>query len=120
MCSRAQHSRSPKSADSRAALQSSPPQAEAERAEEKHYLYQALYTCSELEQEHRNAGQVVTELFDLWVSDPGRLPESYVADVEGWGAPRVVADYIAGMTDNFILQQYRDAELRSVEWNSRA
>jgi dGTPase len=91
------------------------PQAEAERAEEKRYLYDTLYTCADLEQEHRKAAHVVTELFDLWVSEPDLLPESYEADVETWGAPRVVADYIAGMTDNFILQQYADAQLRSVE-----
>jgi dGTPase len=96
------------------------PQAEAERAEEKRYLFDTLYTCSELEQEHSKAGRVVTELFDLWVSDPGRLPDSYAADVQTSGAPRVVADYIAGMTDNFILQQYRDAQLGSVELESRA
>lgn len=96
------------------------PEAEAERAEGKRYLYDALYTCRELEQEHRKAAQVVAELFDLWVSDPCRLPESYIADVEGWGAPRVVADYIAGMTDNFILQQYRGAQLGSVEWTGGA
>jgi dGTPase len=91
------------------------PQAEAERAEEKRYLFDTLYTCPDLEQEHRKAAHVVTELFDLWVSEPERLPESYAADVQTSGPPRVVADYIAGMTDNFILQQYADVQPRSVE-----
>ncbi len=84
-------------------------QAEAERAEGKRYLYETLYTCVALEQEHLNAENVVTELFDLWVRDPGELPESYLEEVETAGAPRVAADYIAGMTDNFILQQYADS-----------
>lgn len=85
-------------------------QAEAERSEEKRYLYDTLYTCSALEMEHAKAEQVVSELFDFWVREPEQLPESYRAEVKSEGPARVVADYIAGMTDNFILLQY--AEVR--------
>jgi dGTPase len=83
--------------------------AEAERAEGKRYLYKTLYTCPVLEEEHANAEAVVTELFDLWVQQPEQLPESYRAEIESDGAARVTADYIAGMTDNFILLQYAEA-----------
>jgi dGTPase len=48
-------------------------------------------------------------LFDFWVREPEQLPESYLAEIEAEGAPRVAADYIAGMTDNFILLQYAEA-----------
>ena len=49
---------------------------------------------------------MVTELFDFWVREPEELPEAYVAEIETEGLARVVADYIAGMTDSFILLQY--------------
>ena len=62
-----------------------------------------------LEQEHAKAEAVVTELFEFWVREPEQLPESYLAEIEREGAPRVTADYIAGMTDNFILLQYAEA-----------
>lgn len=84
------------------------PGAEAQRHEEKRYLYDTLYTCPELELEHSKAEQVVTELFEFWVREPEQLPEAYFAEVESEGVARVVADYIAGMTDNFILLQYAD------------
>ena len=84
------------------------PGVEAERREEKEYLYRALYTCSALEREHEKAESVVTELFEFWTSEPEELPESYFAEIETEGLPRVIADYIAGMTDNFILMQYAD------------
>lgn len=84
------------------------PKAQAERLEEKRYLYDSLYTCPALELEHDKAEQVVTELFEFWVRDPGQLPESYFAEIESEGVPRVVADYIAGMTDQFILLQYAE------------
>ncbi|HEY0163201.1 MAG TPA: dNTP triphosphohydrolase [Edaphobacter sp.] len=81
-------------------------QAEAERLEEKRYLYDTLYTCEVLEREHDKAKEVVTALFDFWVDSPDDLPPSYVEEIESEGLARVVADYIAGMTDSFIFEQY--------------
>lgn len=85
-------------------------QAEADRLQEKRYLYDTLYTCPALELEHSKAEEVVKELFQFWVNEPEQLPDAYFAQVQTEGLARVVADYIAGMTDNFILLQY--AEVR--------
>jgi dGTPase len=82
------------------------PQVEAERLQEKRYLYDTLYTCEPLETEHDKAEEVVTTLFDHWINDPEELPISHFEEVENEGLARVVADYIAGMTDSFILLQY--------------
>jgi dGTPase len=87
-------------------------EAEAERVQEKRYLYDTLYTCSALELEHSKAEEVVKELFEYWVNEPEELPEAYFAQVESEGLARVVADYIAGMTDNFILLQYAEVRRR--------
>ena len=88
------------------------PVTEAERLEEKNYLYASLYTCPALELEHEKAETVVTELFEFWAREPEALPESYFAEIETEGLARVIADYIAGMTDNFILLQYADVRRR--------
>ncbi len=82
------------------------PQAEAERLQEKRYLYDTLYTCEALENEHDKAEEVVTTLFDYWINAPEELPQGYFDEVQDEGLARVVADYIAGMTDSFILLQY--------------
>jgi dGTPase len=82
------------------------PQVEGERLQEKRYLYDTLYTCGPLEIEHNKAEEVVTALFNHWVNDPEELPVSHFEEVENEGLARVVADYIAGMTDSFILDQY--------------
>jgi dGTPase len=81
---------------------------EALRLEAKRYLYANLYNCNELAYDHNEAARVITELFQAWTRDPLLLPQSYATRVQEEGAPRVVADYIAGMTDNFILAQYAD------------
>ena len=82
------------------------PQVQAERLQEKRYLYDTLYTCEPLETEHDKAAEVVAALFDHWINDPEELPVSHFEEVENEGLARVVADYIAGMTDSFILLQY--------------
>ena len=82
------------------------PQAEAERLQEKRYLYDTLYTCEALENEHDKAEEVVKALFNHWINDHEELPQSHFEEVQAEGLARVVADYIAGMTDSFILLQY--------------
>jgi dGTPase len=80
--------------------------AESYRVLEKRYLNDVLYTCNALSLEHEKAEEVVTALFDFWIGEPQELPSGYVEQIETEGLARVVADYIAGMTDSFILLQY--------------
>jgi dGTPase len=82
------------------------PEVESERLQEKQYLYDTLYTCPALDLEHSKAEEVVTALFNFWVEHPEEMPEGYFEEMQQEGLARVVADYIAGMTDAFILLQY--------------
>lgn len=82
------------------------PEVERQRLEEKRYLYDTLYSCSHLTLEHEKAEEVVKALFEFWVEEPEELPQGYREEIEEQGLARVVADYLAGMTDSFILQQY--------------
>ena len=82
------------------------PAVQAERLEEKRYLLDTLYSCSALTLEHDKAEEVVKALFDFWISNPDELPAGYIDEIPTEGLARVVADYIAGMTDQFILLQY--------------
>lgn len=88
------------------------PEVESERLQEKQYLYETLYTCPELTLEHEKAEQVVTELFNFWIAAPEELPDQYIEEIPTEGLPRVIADYIAGMTDTYILQQYAHVKRR--------
>jgi dGTPase len=88
------------------------PEIEELRREAKQYLYRTLYSSDELRRNLREAATVVRELFTYWVRNPGLLPESYQEQIAREGSPRAVADYIAGMTDNYILLQYKE-QLRS-------
>jgi dGTPase len=77
------------------------------RLEAKRYLYANLYNSAELQRDHQEAELVTKALFHAWVADPALLPPAHLAEIAAEGAPRVVADYIAGMTDQYILAHYR-------------
>ena len=83
------------------------PQMEAERAEAKQYLHARLYVSDQIQANHQLAEDAVGEMFRHWVQNPKQLPHGYSAAAAEDGVPRVVADYIAGMTDNFILDHWR-------------
>ena len=88
------------------------PEVERQRLEEKRYLYETLYTCPALTLEHDKAEEVVSAVFQFWMNNPGELPEGYTGDIARDGLPRIVADYIAGMTDAYILLQYAEIKRR--------
>lgn len=84
---------------------------ERDRMAARKYLYTYLYGSAELKRDHAMAEGIVHDLFRAWVQKPALLPPGYAQRILGMGgeerAPRVVADYIAGMTDGFILQQHQ-------------
>ncbi len=79
---------------------------EHERRELKQFLYENLYYSPALEGEKEDAERIVGELFAHWIEEPDDLPRSYREKSAHDPLPRVVCDYIAGMTDPFIFQQY--------------
>ncbi len=79
---------------------------DAERAQNKNFLYENLYFSPALASEKDDAERVVGELFSFWMEHPASLPEHYQEKTKEESLPRVICDYIAGMTDNFILEQY--------------
>ena len=81
-------------------------QVERERRESKDFLYAKLYFSAALDPEKSDAERIIGELFELWTKHPEQLPASYQEKARQEPLPRVICDYIAGMTDNFITEQY--------------
>jgi dGTPase len=79
---------------------------EQERRQLKDFLYENLYFSPALEGEKEDAERIVGELFAHWMEEPEDLPRSYREKAAQEPLPRIICDYIAGMTDPFIYQQY--------------
>ncbi|HEY1462579.1 MAG TPA: deoxyguanosinetriphosphate triphosphohydrolase [Terriglobales bacterium] len=82
------------------------PDVDKDRREIKDFLLKNLYMNPALEPEKNNAERVIGELFGFWIEHPTKLPSSYQEKSEEEPLPRIICDYIAGMTDPYIYEQY--------------
>jgi dGTPase len=82
------------------------PPVERERRQLKEFLYENLYYSPSLASEKEDAERITLELFAHWMEEPEDLPRSYREKAAQEPLARVICDYIAGMTDPFIYQQY--------------
>ena len=75
----------------------------------KQIMRDRLYRHYRVSRMTEKAGRVLARLFEAYMSEPRQIPAHVLARVEVDGEPlaRVVADYIAGMTDRFALDEYR-------------
>jgi dGTPase len=88
----------------------SPPRLDAQ-AELKRVLHRHLYAHPHVKGKTDEAQQIVRELFAAFMEDLDRMPRKHADRAReaerrhgASGAARVVADYIAGMTDRFAVQ----------------
>ena len=81
----------------------------------KSFLLQKLYRHPRVLQTTGQAQQVVRDLFDRYLTQPDNMPESHhrrlvtarlTEPLPERALPRIVADYIAGMTDRFALREH--------------
>jgi dGTPase len=82
------------------------PAVDAERQQIKGFLHESVYFSPSLADEKDNAERVVTELFNFWMENPKTLPQHYQEKAKEESLPRMICDYIAGMTDHFIFEQH--------------
>jgi len=82
-------------------------ESELERHQTKEFLYANLYYSPVLEPEKDAAERIITDLFDFWMRHPEKLPHGYQEKAESEPLPRIICDYIAGMTDPYISDQHQ-------------
>lgn len=83
------------------------PEVDEERRQVKEFLYKNVYFSPVLQSDKKQAEQVIAEMFAFFIKTPQQLPASYQEKTRREPLHRIVCDYIAGMTDSFILEQHR-------------
>jgi dGTPase len=71
------------------------------------YLFKNVYRHPSVEEIRNSAREALREMFDILVADPEQLPAKFRARIAGDGPARSVADYLAGMTDRYALEEHR-------------
>jgi dGTPase len=70
------------------------------------FLFDAVYRHPQVLVKRRPAQQALRETFDVLAEDPSRLPPKFQRIADRDGVPRAVADYLAGMTDRYALEEH--------------
>ena len=78
----------------------------------RRFLFERMYRAPAVVEMRVQVTQVVEELFPLFMAQPELLPKQWRKDVEEaqgeTALARIVADYIAGMTDRFALLTHQN------------
>jgi len=74
----------------------------------KGFLFAHIYNHPLITEDCERSIRCLEELFAFYLHQPGTMPASYEAMVRDVPRPVVVCDYIAGMTDLFLLRQHQE------------
>ena len=70
------------------------------------FLYANVYYHPRVAAVNQRACEMLRKVFGRYAADPGRLGDSAAKRIETEGLHRTVCDYIAGMTDRYLLEEY--------------
>jgi dGTPase len=70
------------------------------------FLYQNVYYHPRVAEVNQRACEMLREVFEAYVREPQRLGESALQRRETEGLQRAVCDYVAGMTDRYLIEEY--------------
>jgi dGTPase len=77
----------------------------------KRFLFERMYRHSTVNRMTAKARRVVRELFAFYIEQPDCLPGEWREEAERAASPagsaRLIADYIAGMTDRYALEEHQ-------------
>ena len=71
------------------------------------FLFEHVYTSEPVMREVYKAKHLVEDLFDYFVRHYDQVPQEYQA-ISGGDPLRAVTDYVAGMTDRYAKNFFRD------------
>ncbi len=70
------------------------------------FLYQNVYYAPRVSEVNRGACEMLRQVFQAYLASPDKLGETAVKRIETEGLHRTACDYIAGMTDRYLIQEY--------------
>jgi len=78
-----------------------------ENGKVKEFLFARLYSHQSVNSERQRLTDCIRGLFAYYLKHPRSLPAFYFDESQHEPIHRVVCDYIAGMTDHYLLEQHR-------------
>lgn len=74
----------------------------------KDLLRRRVYRSAELQRESQQSAEKLRALFEYYVGLPEKMPHIHQDQLDAEPVYRLVCDYLAGMTDKYVLRQYAE------------
>ena len=72
----------------------------------RRFLYQNVYYHPRVSEVNQTACEMLRRVFEAYIENPSQLGEGATRRLESEGMYRTVCDYIAGMTDRYLIEEY--------------
>ncbi len=72
------------------------------------FMFERVYRNPVAKGEETKAQEMLTRLYEYYITHPEALPEDFQPQLSFDGMERTVCDYIAGMTDNYAVDKYTE------------
>lgn len=75
------------------------------------FMFERVYTGSRAKEEEAKAERLMERLYRHFTKNPQAIPAEYQPVMEQEGVERAVLDYLAGMTDTYVVALYKEIYL---------
>lgn len=75
--------------------------------EMRKYLYRNLYFSKQVDEANTRAVRILEEVFNFYLKHPAKIGEQSRRRIRREGLHRAVCDYIAGMTDRYVMHEHQ-------------
>lgn len=94
------------------------PEVEAAMMGLRKFMFSSVYTNPTAKGQEAKAERLIEQLYEYYMAHSDKLPKKYLAMMDHYGdtLDRIVCDYIAGMTDHYATDVFRDITI-PVGWD---
>ena len=84
------------------------PAVEAAMLSLREFMFERVYRNPVAKGEEVKARRIIQELYRYYLEHPEKLPNDFLPQLDMEGLPRVVCDYVAGMTDKYAVYKFEE------------
>lgn len=74
----------------------------------RNFMFENVYVGSSAKSQDNKARIMLRQLFEYFMKYPSEMPEEFIKIAQKEGTERAVCDYIAGMTDSFAIDKFKE------------
>jgi dGTPase len=74
----------------------------------REFMFKSVYLNPKAKSEEGKAEGMILSLYDAFYKDPSVIPDDRTGSIEEYGKKQAIIDYIASMTDRYVIKVYSD------------